>query len=163
MQVFGIGTDIVECERIARMLQKHGATFLHRVYTEREIAYCQKRKRAVEHFAGRWAAKEAIFKALGTGWAKGMAWTDIEILPDAQGQPLVQVRAAVHDYMQRVGIEKIFVSISHCRRYATACALALRATIADNGSAVGPAQLSRFGDHDSENFADAQDSSDQKL
>ncbi|MCS7167252.1 MAG: holo-ACP synthase [Gemmatales bacterium] len=128
MHIYGIGTDIVECRRIARMLERHGDTFLRRVYTEREIAYCQKRKRALEHFAGRWAAKEAVFKALGTGWAKGMAWTDIEIVHDSLGQPLVHAQATVRDYMKSVGIEKILLSISHCRHYATACAIALVAS-----------------------------------
>lgn len=134
MRIFGIGTDIVECQRIARMLERHGETFVRRVFTEREILYCQKRKRAAEHFAGRWAAKEAVFKALGTGWAKGMCWTDVEIIHDRLGQPLVQTQGAVREYMERLGVGGILVSISHCRRYATACALAWV-----NGEAAGKA------------------------
>ena len=77
MNVFGIGTDITETSRIARMIEKHGDLFLNRVYTEREQEYCGKRKAAVQHYAGRWAAKEAILKAMGTGWSKGIHWTDI--------------------------------------------------------------------------------------
>ena len=73
MDIVGIGTDIVECLRIGRMIEQHGELFLTRVYTEREIRYCQERKRAVEHFAGRWAAKEAVLKALGVGWRRGLA------------------------------------------------------------------------------------------
>lgn len=125
MRIFGIGTDIVECARIARMLQKHGETFLQRVFTEKEIAYCRQRKRAVEHFAGRWAAKEAVFKCLGTGWARGMCWTDVEITHDRRGQPHVCVHGAVEQYLQTWHIATILISISHCRRYATACAIAL--------------------------------------
>src|SRR5439155_9903409 len=68
MEIVGIGTDIVECLRIGRMIEQHGELFLTRVYTEREVRYCQGRKHATEHFAGRWAAKEAILKCLGTGW-----------------------------------------------------------------------------------------------
>jgi len=128
MRIFGIGTDIVECARIARMLQKHGETFLQRVFTEKEIAYCRQRKRAVEHFAGRWAAKEAVFKSLGTGWAKGMCWTDIEITHDRRGQPHVCVHGAVEQYLHAWHIATILISISHCRRYATACAIALLST-----------------------------------
>ena len=67
MEIFGIGTDIIECPRIGKMIEHHGELFLRRVYTEREIRYCQARKHAIEHFAGRWAAKEAILKAMGTG------------------------------------------------------------------------------------------------
>ena len=68
MRILGIGTDIVECPRIGKMIEQHGELFLRRVYTEREIRYCQARRHALEHFAGRWAAKEAILKAIGTGW-----------------------------------------------------------------------------------------------
>ena len=72
MEILGIGTDIVECLRIGRMIEQHGEIFLRRVYTEREIRYCQERKHAIEHFAGRWAAKEAILKCLGSGWRRGL-------------------------------------------------------------------------------------------
>ena len=66
-----IGTDIVECLRIAQMIERHGELFLTRVFTPREIEYCSSRKAATQHYAGRWAAKEAILKALGTGWSRG--------------------------------------------------------------------------------------------
>jgi holo-[acyl-carrier protein] synthase len=125
MDIYGIGTDIVECLRIRKMIEKHGEQFLRRVYTEREITYCQSRKRAMEHFAGRWAAKEAIFKALGTGWAKGLAWTDLEIRHDANGKPLVLVGGPVKDFLKARRITTIHLSISHCRTYATAYALAV--------------------------------------
>src|SRR6266566_3118953 len=83
MEIVGIGTDIVECLRIGRMIEQHGEVFLTRVYTEREIRFCQARRRATEHFAARWAAKEAILRALGTPWRRGIEWTDIEIEQDA--------------------------------------------------------------------------------
>ncbi|GBD36287.1 Holo-[acyl-carrier-protein] synthase [bacterium HR36] len=143
MRIFGIGTDIVECQRIARMLAKHGEVFLRRVFTEQEIAYCHQRKRAAEHFAGRWAAKEAVFKALGTGWAKGMCWTDIEIVHDHLGQPQVQVHGAVREYTEHKGIGGILVSISHCRQYATACAVAWLAGAGDHAT-DGVAGLSTY-------------------
>src|SRR4029077_7672991 len=75
MDILGIGTDIIECPRIGKMIEQHGEVFLRRVYTDREIRYCQARKHAIEHFAGRWAAKEAILKALGHDWLRGMAWS----------------------------------------------------------------------------------------
>jgi holo-[acyl-carrier protein] synthase len=125
MDILGIGTDIVECLRIAKMIEQHGELFLRRVYTERELRYCQARKHATEHFAGRWAAKEAILKALGTGWSKGIAWTDLEIRNEPGGQPKVMVRGGARDAAVRRGIADIMISISHCRTYATAYALAL--------------------------------------
>src|SRR5271168_3247543 len=87
MEILGIGTDIIECPRIGKMVENHGEMFLRRVYTEREIRYCQARKHAIEHFAGRWAAKEAILKAIGTGRGQGVAWTDIEVRNGPDGRP----------------------------------------------------------------------------
>jgi holo-[acyl-carrier protein] synthase len=126
MEIVGIGTDIVECLRIGRMIEQHGELFLTRVYTAREIRYCQSRKHATEHFAGRWAAKEAILKCLGTGWRKGVSWTDMEIRNDLAGRPEVLMCGAAKDHAQALRIADILVSISHCRAYATAYALAVR-------------------------------------
>ena len=126
MDIVGIGTDIVECLRIGRMIEQHGELFLSRVYTERELRYCQARKRAVEHFAGRWAAKEAILKCLGSGWRKGLCWTDMEIRNDPSGQPVVLLCGAAKESAQQLRISDILLSISHCRAYATAYAVAVR-------------------------------------
>jgi holo-[acyl-carrier protein] synthase len=125
MEIVGIGTDIIECPRIGRMIEQHGELFLRRVYTEREIGYCQARKHAIEHFAGRWAAKEAILKAIGTGWARGICWTDLEVRNLPSGAPQVLVRGGAKDAAMARGIGDIMISISHCRTYATAYALAL--------------------------------------
>jgi holo-[acyl-carrier protein] synthase len=126
MEIVGIGTDIVECLRVGRMIERHGELFLTRVYTEREVRYCQARKRAVEHFAGRWAAKEAILKCLGTGWKRGLDWTDIEVRHDAEGKPEVHLCGATRAAALHLRVGDILVSISHCRAYATAYALAVR-------------------------------------
>jgi len=126
MEIVGIGTDIVECLRIGRMIERHGEMFLTRVYTSREIRYCQARKRSMEHFAGRWAAKEAILKCLGTGWRRDIAWTDLEIRNDASGKPQVLICGAAKDLAQSLLISDVLLSISHCRAYATAYALAIR-------------------------------------
>src|SRR6266576_3484605 len=125
MEIVGIGTDIVECLRIGRMIEQHGELFLTRVYTEREIRYCQARKRALEHFAGRWAAKEAIFKCLGTGWRRGLCWTELEIRNEPSGQPRVLMSGATKDQAQTLRIGNILITISHCRAFATATAIAL--------------------------------------
>ncbi len=141
MQVLGIGTDIVECPRIGKMIEQHGELFLRRVYTEREISYCQARKHAIEHFAGRWAAKEAILKALGTGWSRGISWTDLEIRNEPGGAPRVLVRGGARDVAVHRGIGDILISISHCRTYATAYAMALGrpgAAPAPGTGAIGP-------------------------
>src|SRR5262249_19451351 len=126
MDIVGIGTDIVECLRIGRMIEQHGELFLNRVYTPREIRYCQNRKHATEHFAGRWAAKEAVLKCLGTGWRRGLCWTDIEVHNDPQGKPHVLLRGAARDQAVQAAVSEVLLSISHCRAYATAYALALR-------------------------------------
>src|SRR5690242_15555226 len=97
MDILGIGTDIIECLRIGKMIEQHGELFLRRVFTEKEILYCQARKHATEHFAGRWAAKEAILKALGTGWSRGICWTDLEIRNEPGGEPKVMVRGGAKD------------------------------------------------------------------
>ena len=125
MNVFGIGTDIVECDRIQTMIDKHDTLFIDRVYTPKEIEYCSNRKSSTQHFAGRWAAKEAILKALGTGWAKGVSWTDIEIRNEMGGQPRVRLGGGAREICEQKGIIEILISISHCRDYATAYATAL--------------------------------------
>jgi holo-[acyl-carrier protein] synthase len=125
MEIVGIGTDIIECPRIGKMIENHGELFLRRVYTDREIRYCQSRKHAIEHFAGRWAAKEAILKAMGTGRSRGIAWTNIEVRNGTDGRPRVLVCGIARETARERGIGDILISISHCRTYATAYALAL--------------------------------------
>jgi holo-[acyl-carrier protein] synthase len=134
MEIIGIGTDIVECLRIGRMIQQHGELFLTRVYTSREIRYCQGRKNATEHFAGRWAAKEAVLKCLGTGWAKGLCWTDMEIRNDPNGAPRLHLGGAAKERAQSLRIADVLISISHCRAYAMACAIAVGAIAVGGGS-----------------------------
>ncbi len=125
MEIVGIGTDIVECLRIGRMIEQHGELFLTRVYTPREVRYCQARKNATEHFAGRWAAKEAVLKCLGTGWRRGICWTDMEIRNDENGAPKLHLGGAAKEQARTLRIADVLITISHCRAYATACALAV--------------------------------------
>ncbi len=124
-EIIGIGTDITECLRIAQMIERHGELFINRVYTSQEISYCQQRALATQHFTGRWAAKEAIFKAMGTGWRRGITWRDIEICNEASGRPTVAVRGGAKEVVEGLGITELLVSISHCRSHATAYALAI--------------------------------------
>jgi holo-[acyl-carrier protein] synthase len=127
VNVLGIGTDIVECLRIAQMIERHGELFITRVYTPYEIKYCQSRRQATQHFAGRWAAKEAVLKALGTGWRRGISWRDIEVRSDASGRPIVAVGGGAREIVEQHRIGEILISISHCRSHATAYAMALAA------------------------------------
>jgi holo-[acyl-carrier protein] synthase len=123
--ILGIGTDIIECLRIAQMIERHGELFMNRVYTAQEIQYCQSRKMATQHFAGRWAAKEAVLKALGTGWRRGISWRDVEIRNEPGGRPVVALRGGAGELVEKFGIGQVLISISHCRSHATAYALAL--------------------------------------
>ncbi len=123
--IVGIGTDITECLRIARMIERYGETFLRRVYTAGEIQYCHGRNQATQHFTGRWAAKEAILKALGIGWRSGIAWHDLEIRAETNGRPVVALRGGAREAIEQAGIVQVLVSISHCHTHAVAYALAL--------------------------------------
>jgi holo-[acyl-carrier protein] synthase len=125
MTVIGIGTDIVECLRVAKMIERHGELFLTRVFTSYEIDYCTARKAATQHYAGRFAAKEAVLKALGTGWTRGIHWRDIEIRNDLGGKPRIELSGGAKEMGRKLGISEVHISISHCRTHATAYALAV--------------------------------------
>lgn len=118
--IHGIGTDIIEVKRIEESIERFGQRFLDRIFTHDEQAYCLHHKDAFRHFAGRFAAKEAVVKALGTGFRNGIGWLDIEIINDAHGKPDVQLSARLKEDFDS---PKIHLSISHGRDYATAFAL----------------------------------------
>ena len=125
MNVVGIGTDIIECLRVAKMIERHGELFLTRVYTAHEIEYCCARKASTQHYAGRFAAKEAVLKALGTGWTRGVHWRDIEVRNDLGGKPKIALAGGAREMCEKLGISDILISISHCRTHAMAYALAV--------------------------------------
>jgi holo-[acyl-carrier protein] synthase len=131
--IVGVGTDIVEIPRIGKMIERHGEHFLQRVYTEDEIRYCQRRKESFQHYAGRWAAKEAVMKTLGTGWTRGVGWLDIEVAIKRSGQPLINIRGSAREIANHLGIGEVLISISHCRAYAMATAIALTQRQTENG------------------------------
>src|SRR5271165_4299328 len=118
-EILGIGADITECLRIARMIERHGELFINRVYTADEVRYCQSRQQSTQHFTARWAAKEAVLKALGIGTRRGVAWTDIEINKVLSGQTGVSVRGAVKEVVEQLGVAEVLVSLAHCRTHAT--------------------------------------------
>ncbi len=118
--VQGVGTDIIEIERISEAIARHGDRFLDRLFTETEKKYCARYKDAMPHFAGRFAAKEAVLKAIGTGLHPDVTWQDIEVINDAQGKPEVHLSPKLS---KALSIAHIFISISHCKSYATATAI----------------------------------------
>lgn len=118
--VQGLGNDIVEIERIRQSVERHGQHFLDRLFTHKEQEYCLQYKDSVPHFAGRFAAKEAIAKALGTGIGSELAWHDLEVLGNEHGKPLVHLSDAAK---KRFHDPKILLSISHSTTHATAVAL----------------------------------------
>jgi len=125
MEIIGIGSEIVECLRIGKMIELHGELFLRRVFTDREIRHCQSRRHATEHFAGHWAAKEAIVRAIGTTLGRETIWTDLEVSALRGGRSEVKVCGTAKEIAREREIADILLSISHCRTYATAYALAI--------------------------------------
>jgi holo-[acyl-carrier protein] synthase len=123
--IVGLGTDIIEVVRIGQMIERHGEVFLNRVFTEDEIRYCQRRREYTQHYAGRWAAKEAVMKTLGTGFSKGVGWRDIEVCSSRSGAPSIVLRGGAREVADQAGICDILITISHCRTYATATAIAV--------------------------------------
>lgn len=125
MSVLGHGIDLVENERIERVWSQHPDRFLSRILTPLERAYCEKMKNPVPHIAGRFAAKEAILKMIGTGWRGQIAWTDMEIENDPSGQPRVTLTGHTLMVARRVGINRVLLSITHTDKYAAASAIGL--------------------------------------
>ena len=124
--IVGLGTDIVEVERIARMITDHGDHFLNRVFTSEEIRHCQPRREPAPHYAGRWAAKEAVMKVLGTGFTHEVGWTDIEIRVKPSGQPFIELHGTTRRVATDLGVDEILITISHTKHYATATAVGVR-------------------------------------
>jgi holo-[acyl-carrier protein] synthase len=119
----GVGTDIVPVSRIAALMRARGAAFLGRWFTAREIDYCSAKAIPSRHFAARFAAKEAVVKALPMAWDGPLPWRSIEIVTGPGGAPSVNLSGAILDAATRAGVGEIRVSLSHCDEYATAVAL----------------------------------------
>jgi holo-[acyl-carrier protein] synthase len=119
------GIDLVDFPRIEDMVNRHGERFLDRVFTAAEQKYAKSQKNGIEKLAGRFAAKEAVLKLLGTGWRGKIAWTDIEVVNTATGQPEVKLTGEVKKIADKSGITQISVSITHTANFAIASAVAL--------------------------------------
>ena len=115
--IIGIGTDIIEIERVAKAITKEA--FKKKIFTDREIAYCESQKND-ESFAARFAGKEAFFKALGTGWRDGMGITEVEILNDELGKPVIHLSGKAKEVFEQKGGTHIHLSLSHIKAQAIA-------------------------------------------
>ena len=126
--IIGIGTDIVEIERIRQMIERHGDHFLNRCFTPSEINYASRHRDSAVRYAGRWAAKEAVVKVLGTGFVQGITFHDIEVVSLHTGQPTVKLSGEALLISQQLKIAEIKLTISHAREYATATAIGVSGT-----------------------------------
>ena len=125
MKIIAHGIDLVDFPRIKDMVEQHGERFVNRVFTATEQAYAEANKARIEKLAGRFAAKEAILKLMGTGWRGKIAWTDIEIVNNPAGQPEVTLTGEVEKIANRLGIKHISISITHTANFAIASAVAI--------------------------------------
>ncbi|MCX6996187.1 MAG: holo-ACP synthase [Kiritimatiellaeota bacterium] len=121
--VFGLGVDLVENERMRAVLDRWGAQFKGRVFLPAEQRYCEACGRPWQHYAGRFAVKEAVSKALGTGIGRPVGWLDIEVVRGASGAPAVRLRGGARKLARRRGVGRVLVSLAHTRNYAVAQAL----------------------------------------
>ncbi len=119
---YAVGIDMIAIPRVRRLVERHNGRFLRRVYTPEEVAFCRGR---VAELAARFAAKEAVMKALGPG-ARGVGWREIEVLPDRRGKPLVYLYGRARERAERIGLRALDVSLSHERDFAVAAVVGLR-------------------------------------
>jgi holo-[acyl-carrier protein] synthase len=117
--IYGIGTDIIEVERVKNSAEKISG-FLQKIYTEKEIEYCGSKRNKYENYAARFAAKEAFFKAAGTGWRDGMAFCEVEIKNDQLGKPEICLSGKAKEFAEKNGIKNIFVTLTHIKETAAA-------------------------------------------
>ena len=118
--ILGIGVDIVDISRLRQALERHGDRFIQRIYTGTEQEYCRKHRDPAPYFAARFAAKEALFKALGTGWAFGVRWVDAEVLRNDLGAPKLALSGRAAEISAELGASAIHVSLSHSETAAIA-------------------------------------------
>jgi len=119
--VLGLGIDIIEIARVKKSIDKFGDKFLEKVFTEGEIKYCNAKFNKYQHYAARFAAKEAVYKALASGWTEGLRWKDIEILNDDSGMPSVNPSGKLKSFLS--GDTQLRISISHSDNYVTSVAI----------------------------------------
>ena len=118
--IVGTGIDIAEVDRIAASIQRFGRRFLERVFTAGEIRYCESKANKAERYAGRFAAKEAAMKAIGTGWSGGVTWQDVEVTLVPGGRPTLTFHGKAAEFFQKLGAVRAHLSITHTKEQAMA-------------------------------------------
>jgi len=118
--IVGLGVDIAEVGRIRTSIERHGDHFLRRVFTPAEIAYCERHRNKYERYAGRFAAKEAAMKALGTGWRRGVRWVDLEVVRQPSGRPTLELRGVSRQIADELGVKHVAMTITHTETQALA-------------------------------------------
>jgi holo-[acyl-carrier protein] synthase len=118
--IVGLGLDIAEVDRVAEAITRYGPAILERLYTPREVAYCESHKNKFERYAARFAAKEAAMKALGTGWKRGVRWREIEVSNVPGGKPTVRLEGVARNIADGLGVRNISLSITHSGNLALA-------------------------------------------
>ncbi|MBI2877741.1 MAG: holo-ACP synthase [Candidatus Tectomicrobia bacterium] len=120
MTIVGMGTDLIEIDRMRQALARRGERLRQRLFTDREIAYCQAKRDPYPHYAARFAAKEAFFKALGSGWRGGLRWNEVEVVRTEMGKPTLALAGRVHQWAEARGIQEgnVQLSLTHSRDYA---------------------------------------------
>ncbi len=118
--IVGTGIDLVEVSRIAAAVERFGERFLNRVFTANEIRYCRSKQNAMERFAARFAAKEAGFKAIGTGWRHGVTWKDVEVGREPGGRPTISYSGKGAEFAAKLGVRRAALSLSHTAEQAIA-------------------------------------------
>ncbi len=126
MEIVGLGSQVMDCARVRKLIDQHGERFLKQVYTDREVQFCNGKARTTEQFTALWAAKEAVFRALGITWKRGTSWTDIEVVCDNIGTQHVVVSGPTAELMAARGITQILLTTAFCREFATATGIAVR-------------------------------------
>jgi holo-[acyl-carrier protein] synthase len=124
--IFGIGIDVVENARVADAIRRHGDGFIQKIYRAGEAEYCRRMKDPAPHFAVRFAAKEAVSKAFGTGFAGQFNWKDIEVRRKATGEPFIVLHDGAAELAKRLGIASVLISLSHSQDYAVANAIVIK-------------------------------------
>jgi holo-[acyl-carrier protein] synthase len=120
MSVIGIGVDVIECARIQSSMERFGDRFLHRVFTDGEIEYSMSMKFPERHLAARFAAKEAVSKAFGTGIGKAMGWRDVDIQKKSSGEPFLVFSGSAKDLAAKRGVTSALITLSHTEHHAMA-------------------------------------------
>jgi len=111
--ILGTGVDLAEVDRIRDAIGRHGDRFVRRIYTAAEIAYVERKANRFERYAGRFAAKEAGMKAIGTGWKRGVSWQDFEVSNLPSGRPTLRLRGEAARIAEKMGVKSISLSITH--------------------------------------------------